>query len=96
MDGMKVLVTPGMVELGEKEEELNRIFGQQAAAVCDMVVLVGEKQTRPILQGLRDKKFPDEKIYITDEFLDGMQKVYSVSSEKKKIVLLENDLPDNY
>lgn len=96
MDGMKVLVTPGMVELGAKEEECNRTFGQQAAAVCDMVVLVGEKQTRPILQGLKDKNFPDEKIYITDEFLDGMQKVYSVSSEKKKIVLLENDLPDNY
>lgn len=96
MDGMKILVTPGMVELGEKEEELNRIFGQQAAAVCDFVVLVGEKQTRPILQGLKDKNYPDSKIYVTDVFLDGMQKVYGISSDKKKIVLLENDLPDNY
>ena len=96
MDGMKILVTPGMVELGEKEEELNRIFGQQAAAVCDFVVLVGEKQTKPILQGLKDKNYPDSKIYVTDVFLDGMQKVYGISSEKKKIVLLENDLPDNY
>ncbi len=96
MDGMKILVTPGMVELGEKEEELNRIFGQQAAAVCDFVVLVGEKQTRPILQGLKDKNYPDNKIFVTDVFLDGMQKVYGISSDKKKIVLLENDLPDNY
>lgn len=96
MDGMKIIVTPGMVELGEKEEELNRIFGQQAAEVCDFVVLVGEKQTRPILQGLKDKNYPDSKIYVTDVFLDGMQKVYGISSDKKKIVLLENDLPDNY
>ncbi|MBQ3086612.1 MAG: UDP-N-acetylmuramoyl-tripeptide--D-alanyl-D-alanine ligase [Clostridia bacterium] len=96
MDGMKILVTPGMVELGEKEEECNRTFGQQAAEVCDFVVLVGEKQSRPILQGLKDKGFADSKIYVTDDFLDGMQKVYGISSEEKKIILLENDLPDNY
>lgn len=96
MDGMKILVTPGMVELGAREAELNRAFGQQAAAVCDFVVLVGEKQSRPIAEGLRDAGFPSSKVFVTDDFSAGMARVYALSSEKKKLVLLENDLPDNY
>lgn len=92
----KILVTPGMVELGEKEEELNREFGTEAAEVCDFVILVGEKQTRPILAGLRDKGYPEEKIYVAETLGDAMNKVYSIETDKKKAVLLENDLPDNY
>lgn len=92
----KILVTPGMVELGEKEEELNREFGTEAAEVCDFVVLVGEKQTRPILAGLCDAGYPDEKIYVAENLGDAMKKVYSIETDRKKCVLLENDLPDNY
>ena len=86
----------GMVELGEKEEELNREFGTEAAAVCDFVILVGEKQTRPILAGLHDAAYPDEKIYVADSLSDAMNKVYSIETDRRKCVLLENDLPDNY
>ncbi len=92
----KIIVTPGMVELGEKEEELNREFGTEAAAVCDFVILVGEKQTRPILAGLHDAGYPDEKIYVAESLNDAMQKVYSIETDREKCVLLENDLPDNY
>ena len=47
--GKKVLVTPGMVELGEREYEENRRLGEQAADVCDLVILVGPhaNQTDP-------------------------------------------------
>lgn len=45
-DAMKIIVTPGMIELGEKEAECNAELGREAAAVCDRIVLVGEKQTR--------------------------------------------------
>ncbi|MDD6095616.1 MAG: UDP-N-acetylmuramoyl-tripeptide--D-alanyl-D-alanine ligase [Clostridia bacterium] len=95
-DEYKILVTPGMVELGEKEEELNREFGTEVAAVCDFVILVGEKQTRPILAGLHDAAYPDDKIYVADSLSDAMNKVYSIETDRRKCVLLENDLPDNY
>ena len=51
-DGFKILLTPGMVELGEKQAELNREFGKNAAKVCDYVILVGRSQTEPIAKGL--------------------------------------------
>ncbi len=95
-EDFKILVTPGMVELGAKEEELNREFGRHAAKVCDYVVLVGKKQSAPILAGLKDENYPDEKIYVADTFNEGINNAYSVNSDRRKIILLENDLPDNY
>lgn len=92
----KILVTPGMVELGEKEEELNCEFGRQAADVCDFVILVGEKRAVPLKKGLLEKEYPEEKIYVAKDIGDAMNKVNSLVTDKKKIVLLENDLPDNY
>ncbi len=37
--GKKVLVTPGMIELAEREAEEHRLLGQRAAAVCDEVMM---------------------------------------------------------
>ena len=96
-DGYKILVTPGMVELGSKQDELNREFGQNAADVCDYVVLVGAKQAVPIKAGLLDKNYDESKIYVASNINDALSHVYALNSQgRKKIVLLENDLPDNY
>ncbi len=96
-DGFRILVTPGMVELGAMEESLNRAFGAQAAAVCERVILVGEKRTRPILAGLRDAGMAEEAIHIVDSVGQAFGKIHSEpGGGRKKIVLLENDLPDNY
>ena len=96
-DGYKILVTPGMVELGEKQEELNREFGRNAASVCDYVVLVGQKQAVPIKAGLLDEKYDENKIFVAYNINEALTYVYALSSGgKKKVILLENDLPDNY
>ena len=96
-DDFKMLVTPGMVELGEKQEELNREFGRNAASVCDYVVLVGQKQAVHIKAGLLDEKYDEKKIFVADNINEALTHVYALSSGgKKKVILLENDLPDNY
>ncbi len=96
-DGYKILVTPGMIELGEMEDILNRSFGENAAEVCDYVALVGRKQTEAIYEGLVSAGFAKEKIYVADSLNDAMAKVFGLTTDgKRKIILLENDLPDNY
>ncbi len=95
-DACRILVTPGMVELGAKQEELNCEFGRQAAKVCDYVALVGKMQTEPIYKGLIEAGFPKEKIYVASALGEALDKVKAYPSDKKKVVLLENDLPDNY
>ncbi len=95
--GFKILVTPGMVELGTKQDECNYIFGKNAAEVCDFVILVGKRQTESIKRGLDDAAYPADKIFIADNIGEALTKAYGLNShEQKKIILLENDLPDNY
>ena len=57
MNGLKIIVTPGMIELGEEQYNLNKKFGEYISEVADYVILVGEKQTKPILDGLKNKKY---------------------------------------
>ncbi|MDR2558722.1 MAG: UDP-N-acetylmuramoyl-tripeptide--D-alanyl-D-alanine ligase [Oscillospiraceae bacterium] len=94
--GLRILVTPGMVELGEKEFELNKSFGFHATDCCDYVVLIGEKQAAPIKTGLLEGSFPEEKIKVFKTLNEGLEFVYKIDSKEQKIILLENDLPDNY
>ena len=96
-DGFRILVTPGMVELGEKQEELNHAFGAYAARGCDYAVLVGKKQTQSIYEGLISVGYPKEQIYVAEDLQDALAKAYAIDAEgKEKIILLENDLPDNF
>ena len=95
-DACRILVTPGMVELGAKQEELNYEFGQEAAKACDYIVLVGKNQTVPIYNGIKASGYDMEKVYVADNLNDALAKVQVYQTDKKKIVLLENDLPDNY
>ncbi len=96
-DAVKIIVTPGMIELGEKSDELNSELGARAAAVCDYVVAVGERQAKPIVKGALEAGFAKEKIHVAKTFNDAMGFVNGIDSEgRKKVVLLENDLPDNF
>lgn len=95
-DALKILVTPGMVELGARQDELNRAFGAQAAAVCDFVVLVGEKQTRPILEGLKAAGFDPERVKTAETVKEAVALADAYRPGADRVILLENDLPDNY
>ncbi len=95
-DATRILVTPGMVELGEKQEELNFEFGQEAAQACDYIALVGKAQTVPIYNGIKDAGYDMERVIVADTLGEALDKVRALPTDKKKIVLLENDLPDNY
>lgn len=91
----KYIITPGMIELGEQQDELNRKFGQYIAEACDYVVLVGEKQTQPIQLGLKDAGFSESQIHITDTFLNGYEHLETIMNADD-VMLIENDLPDAF
>ena len=92
----KVLVTPGMVELGDKSEYYNSMFGKNAAAVCDSIVLVGEKQTEPIKKGALEAGFPEERLHVCDRVEEALALAATLGDGQPKVILIENDLPDNY
>ena len=95
-DGVKILVTPGMVELGDKQSEYNRRFGGYAAENCDYIVLIGHTNMKDIADGAKDAGFPESRIMSFVKLTDAMKYVYQIQDQGHKYILLENDLPDNY
>ena len=95
-NGIRILITPGMVELGDKEKEYNYKFGTYAAECCDYILLVGKNHTAPIKEGVLSKGFPEEKCLVYDKLEDAVAYAYSIKGQGHKYILLENDLPDNY
>jgi len=96
MPGMKIVVTPGMIELGEKEDEYNKEFGRQIAEVADKVILIGEKRTKPIKEGLIEKDFDKEKIIVFNDVRDAYPVIEEEARKKDVYALFENDLPDTF
>lgn len=93
--GKKIIVTPGMVELGERQEEANRELGLNIAKVCDYVILVGKHITKSIYEGLIEAGYNEEHIFVVNTLKDATAIIQRIA-KPKDIILFENDLPDNY
>lgn len=91
----RILVTPGMVELGEIEDAENERFGALAASVCDHVILVGPNHTAPIRRGLEQGGFDAGAIDVVSD-IGGATAVLARLTRPGDVILFENDLPDMY
>lgn len=97
MDGIKVVVTPGMIELGSLENELNEEFGEKIAMVADYVVLIGKEKTKPIMRGLKNKNYNEDNIIVYNDVREAYNFINGLTNSKSPVyALFENDLPDTY
>ncbi len=94
--GVRIMITPGLVELGEESKKYNFEFGKYAADKCDYVYLVGERITKDIKEGLLYGGMAEDKIRTFETVNDAIAFARGTEPGNKKFVLLENDLPDNY
>jgi len=70
-------------------------LGEQIADSCDYAILVGKNITLPIMAGLKNKNYPDEKIYVAHNFKDAVNHLNGFT-KAGDVLLYENDLPDTY
>lgn len=93
--GRRLLVTPGMVELGDKHEEENHRLGVLATQYATDIILVGDKQTRPIQDGIRTTDFDMKRLQVVSTVQEAIA-WYQTHLDAGDTVLLLNDLPDTY
>ncbi|MBI4920023.1 UDP-N-acetylmuramoyl-tripeptide--D-alanyl-D-alanine ligase [Candidatus Azambacteria bacterium] len=93
----KILVTPGMVELGAKQFELNKEAARSAALIADYIIITGETNKKSFEEGLKEelKENFDKKVFWAAD-LDSAKSKLSELTTPNSAILLENDLPDNY
>lgn len=90
--GKKMVVTPGIIEGGKFQKQINIKLGELCAST-DYVVIVGEYNKTAILQGLKNKNC-NKKILFAKTLEDAKQHFKILSNDDT--LLLLNDLPDDF
>lgn len=105
----KIIVTPGMVELGKQQFEENKNFGKLIAENFDYAIIVNKTNREALLQGIKDggwgvpltmkqwnNKTIDQRLFITDTLDQATKNVIPQLVKPNSLILFENDLPDIY
>ena len=93
--GRRIIVTPGMIELGDEQFNLNKKFGAYLGNNVDIAIIVGEYNRVAINEGIKESALPEENHYVVDSFAEA-QKILNVLLKSGDTVLYENDLPDSF
>ncbi len=93
MPGKKIVISSGMIELGNKSYELNKELGNYMSKKTDIAILLGKEQTKPIYEGLIEKKFKKNNIYVLNNVKEAFELVNKFV-DKETYVLVQSDLPD--
>ncbi len=89
----KILMTPGMIELGDQQYEHNKQMAKLAAGTCDLIIVVGRVNRDSLLAGLTEANYPSEKLVVVDTRDEAFSVVQSRGASGD-LVLIENDLGD--
>lgn len=95
MGGCRFVITPGMIELGERQEELNREFGRKIAGSANVAIVVGRYNREAIVAGIESANNPELEVHIVDTFAEA-QALMTSKARSGDAVLYENDLPDTF
>ena len=90
---IRVLITPGIVELGEHGEAANARIGELAAVSCDYAIFVGGNASA-LARGAKSAGMNVDNVTEVRDLDGAVEKLKTIKGEKA--VLFENDLPDNY
>jgi UDP-N-acetylmuramoyl-tripeptide--D-alanyl-D-alanine ligase len=92
-DGRKVVVTPGMVELGPMQRQENAEFARKAGAVATDVAIVGMTNRHALAAGVRESGGASVHFFDTRDAAVAWVRDQLGPGDA---VLYENDLPDHY
>lgn len=93
-DKKKIVMSQGLVELGAESEEANIELGGYMAQKVDLAILIGVN-AKYLMQGLVEKGMKLRNIYVVKD-LEQAQHVLKKIVDKNSVVLIQNDLTDNY
>jgi UDP-N-acetylmuramoyl-tripeptide--D-alanyl-D-alanine ligase len=93
--GKRLLITPGMVELGDLHEVENRKLGELATQYASDIILIGKEQTKPIFEGIQSSTFDMNNVKVKETLTEAVD-WYQSNLKSGDTVLFLNDLPDTY
>ena len=93
--GARLLITPGMIELGDLQDVENRKLGLLAAQHATDIILIGKTQTQPIAEAIQSTPFDRSRLRVVETLQESVE-WYQRNLKAGDTVLFLNDLPDTY
>ena len=93
--GKRLLITPGMIELGALQDQENRKLGALASEYATDIILIGREQTKPVFEGIRSAGYDMARVQVYETLAESVA-WYQQNLRAKDTVLFLNDLPDTY
>lgn len=93
--GRRIIVTPGMIELGERQFELNKELGRHIGNSVDEAIIVGHYNRQALVEGVESTDFDREHLHTAESF-DEAQAFLATFLRPGDTILYENDLPDTF
>ncbi len=94
-EGKRIIVTPGMIELGDRQYELNKVLGRHIGENLDVAIIVGTYNRDALCEGIKETDFNLENLIPVASFNEAQQ-VLSTLLKSCDTILYENDLPDTF
>ena len=91
----KVVITPGLVELGKDQFESNKQLGKLIAKSADYVIINGSTNYEAIYAGLKEENMDEQRILRSASLSQATEQLAGIT-KPGDVILFENDLPDNY
>jgi len=92
MKGTKIVVTPGILDLGDKDKETNLLVGHLLSNICDYVILV--RDNLYLYKGLIDNGYSKDKIMYVNEIEQSINIIKKIKKDKDIYVLYESNIKD--
>lgn len=92
----KIVITAGMIELGEKQFELNETMGEKSAMAANILIVIGETNKEALISGAKKAKSGKTQVVWWPKEKNSDTEISSYL-RPPTVILKENDfLPDNY
>lgn len=89
----KVVITAGLVDMGKRQKDSNEELGRYIAKSADWCIITGPNSSY-IYDGLMKENFSIKNVRICENLNQAVNILNTISGNK--VVLFQNDLPDNY
>lgn len=90
-----ILVTPGMVELGDLHDEKHQEIALKAAKIVDIAIVIMPHRIPSFIKTFNENKKPQQQLFEFESFVKAKEWIDN-NARSGDVILYENDLPDLY
>lgn len=93
-EGKKIVISPGIVELGKEQEKVNILAGKEVAKCCNKFLIMNKTNRDALYKGAIEGGMKDEDIIFCNSRQEQTEELKKLINQGD-VVLFENDFPDN-